>query len=429
MLDAALASGVATDRAVFEVFARGLPPGRRFGVVAGLGRLIEALEEFRFGSPELEWLAENKVVSSPTLEWLAAYRFSGNVDAYLEGETYFPNSPVLTVEASFGEAVLLETLVLSILNFDTAIASAAARMVLAAGGRTLVEMGSRRVHERAAVAAARAAVLAGFDSTSNLEAGRRYDLRTAGTAAHAFTLAHRDEKTAFGAQLDALGLSTTLLVDTYQVQAGIEAAVAAARERGASGPGAIRIDSGDLAELAREARQQLDRLGATETKIVASSDLDEWALASLADAPVDSYGVGTRLVTGSGAPTAGFIYKLVAVGDGATGELRPVAKASEQKATQGGRKWAWRLLDAKRAATGELLLRGAEPPSADLVPNGGSARPLQRRVIDGGRPTPEADASTDLVAGRRRLERALGELDEGALRLDPGEPALTARLG
>ncbi len=168
MLDAALASGAAERPAVFEVFARGLPAGRRYGVAAGLGRLLPALEAFRFGPSELEWLASEKFLSARALEWLEAFSFSGTIDAYPEGECYFPHSPVMTVEASFGEAVLLETLVLSILNFDSAIASAASRMVDVAAGRRLVEMGSRRIHEGAAIAAARAAVLAGFSSTSNL---------------------------------------------------------------------------------------------------------------------------------------------------------------------------------------------------------------------------------------------------------------------
>lgn len=426
MLDAALSSGAAARPAVFEVFARGLPPGRRYGVAAGLGRLLPALEEFSFGPAELDWLAAEKVVSPATLEWLAAYRFSGTIDAYAEGECYFPHSPVLTVAAPFGEAVLLETLVLSILNFDSAVASAASRMVDTAAGRPIVEMGSRRVHEHAAVAAARAALLAGFASTSNLEAGRRYGLATAGTAAHAFTLAHADEAAAFGAQLDALGLDTTLLVDTYDIPAGIEAAVAAARQRGAPGPGAIRLDSGDLVTLAREARAHLDRLGATATRIVVSSDLDEDALTDLAGAPVDLYGVGTRVVTGSGAPTAAFVYKLVAIGDAADDEgLRSVAKRALAKESAGGRKRAWRLLDADGIARGEQLLLDDAPPA---LPDGWSARPLQQRYVEGGRLCAPESAAALVSAARQRLARSLAELPEGARSCAPGAPALFARL-
>ncbi len=425
MLDAALGSGAADREAVFEVFARGLPAGRRYGVVAGLGRLLEALESFRFGPEEIDWLERTRLVSPATLEWLAAFRFSGSIDAYAEGECYFPHSPVLTVESSFGEAVLLETLVLSILNFDSSVASAAARMVDAAAGRPIVEMGSRRVHEEAAVAAARAAVLAGFASTSNLEAGRRYGLPTAGTAAHAFTLAHDDERSAFGAQLDALGLQTTLLVDTYDIPAGIEHAVAAARARGAAGPGAIRLDSGDLDTLAREARAHLDRLGATATRIVVSSDLDEEALAGLAGAPVDLYGVGTRVVTGSGAPTAGFVYKLVAIGAPGGAGQRPVAKLSFAKESAGGRKRAFRLLDEAGVARAEQLVVGEDEP---LLPPGWRARALQSRVVEKGQVSAPGEPAALVAAANQRLRGSLAELAEGARSPAPGAPALFGRL-
>src|SRR5512144_93255 len=278
MLQAALGSGAAHRRCAFELFARRLPEGRRYGVVAGVGRLLEELERFRFGAAELEFLVSTGVVDERTCEWLAGYRFTGDVDGYPEGEAYFPGSPVLVVEGSFAETVLLETLALSILNHDSAVASAAARMTCAAGDRPCIEMGSRRTHEEAAVASARAAYVAGFAATSNLEAGRRYGIPTAGTAAHAFVLLHDDERGAFRAQLDALGRGTTLLVDTYDVEAAVRTAVELA------GPslGAVRLDSGDLVVLAREVRAQLDALGADKTRIIVTSDLDEHAIAALA---------------------------------------------------------------------------------------------------------------------------------------------------
>ena len=268
MAAAALADGTAARPCVFEVFARRLPDGRRYGVVAGTGRLLEAIASFRFGDAELGVLTD--VVDRATLDWLADYRFGGDVDGYPEGELYFPGSPILTVTGTFADAVLLETLVLSVLNHDSAIASAAARMVTAAAGRPLIEMGSRRTHEEAAVACARAAYLAGFAATSNLEAQRRHGIPTAGTAAHAYVLLHDDERSAFTSQVACLGPKTTLLVDTYDIRRGIENAIAAA------GPGldAVRIDSGDLGVLARQAREQLDALGATGTRIVLSGDLD-----------------------------------------------------------------------------------------------------------------------------------------------------------
>lgn len=297
MLQGALHSGAAARRSVFEMFARRLPEGRRYGVVAGTGRFLDLLERFRFGREELDFLSDHGVVDEPTLEWLADYRFSGNVWGYGEGEAYFPGSPILVVESTFADAVILETLALSVYNHDSAIASAASRMSVAAGDRPLIEMGSRRTHEQAAVASARAAYVAGFATSSNLEAGRSFGVPTGGTAAHAFTLLHDSEQHAFKAQLESMGKGTTLLVDTYDV----ERAVGHSVELAGKELGAVRIDSGDLAATASRVRAQLDGLGATDTRIVVTGDLDEHAIQALAVAPVDGYGVGTSLVTGSGA--------------------------------------------------------------------------------------------------------------------------------
>jgi nicotinate phosphoribosyltransferase len=398
MLEAALGSGVAGRRAVFEVFARRLPRGRRFGVVGGQGRLATLLPELRF---DAESLAAVDFLGAQACAWLDGRVPDVQVTAYAEGGTYAPVSPVLTVEGCFADGLLLETLVLSVLNHDTAIASAAARMVLAAGGRPLMDMGSRRTHEQAAVAAARAAYVAGFALTSNLEAGRRHGIPTAGTSAHAFTLAHASEREAFAAQVATLGTGTTLLVDTYDTEQGIRTAV----EVAGTSLGAVRLDSGDPATEARRARALLDDLGATGTRIVTTGDLDEHAIAALAGEPLDSYGVGTALVTGSGAPTAGFVYKLVAIAqdDGPDAPLVPVAKRSAGKSTVGGRKWAYRTDD------GRDVLRP--------VP-GGEGRPLQS-------PLPGYD---DVEAARATCARALAALPEQARRLDDGPPAWTATL-
>src|ERR1700712_2956231 len=225
----------------FEGFPRRLPPGRRFGVLAGLGRLLPLIADFAFDADEVAWLLEAGAITQQCPDYLADFRFRGDVEAYREGELYFPNSPVLTVSGTLAECVVLETLVLSVLNHDSAIASAAARMVSAAEDRPLIEMGSRRTHELAAIADARSAYIAGFGSTSNLAGGRVYGVPTAGTAAHAFTLSYLQEQDAFAAQIRALGPETTLLVDTYDIEQGIRTAIAVA------GPslGAIRIDSGD----------------------------------------------------------------------------------------------------------------------------------------------------------------------------------------
>ncbi len=432
MLEAALRSGAATRRCVFEVFARRLPKGRRYGVVAGVDRLLDAIAAFHFDAEELAWLADAAVVDDPTLEWLATYRFRGDVDGYPEGEVFFPGSPILSVEATFAEAVLLETVVLSVLNHDCAISSAAARMVSAAAGRPCLEMGSRRTHEEAAVAAARAAYLVGFAGTSNLQAGRRYGIPTFGTSAHAFTLIHDDERAAFRAQVESLGAQTTLLVDTFDIESAVRAAVEIA------GPqlGAVRIDSGDLVGLARQVRSQLDELGARDTRIVVTSDLDEFAIAALASAPVDSYGVGTSLVTGSGAPTANLVYKLVArldagsdVGSdtgsdaGSEAAWRPVTKASPGKIGHGGRKRAYRTHDPGGVADGEVVVCGEAPGRAGrrtTQPPTNGARPLQVPLIRQG----VAVGREPLTTARDRHVAARAALPAQALHLQPGEPAL-----
>ncbi|MGH3300625.1 MAG: nicotinate phosphoribosyltransferase [Streptosporangiaceae bacterium] len=421
MVRAALRSGVAFRRAVFEVFARQLPSGRRYGVVAGTGRLLTALERFRFGAADLEFLERAGIADDPTLEFLQAYRFGGSIWGYAEGDCYFPGSPILVVEGTFAEAVMLETLALSVLNHDCAIASAASRMVAAAGARPLIEMGSRRTHERAAVAAARAAYIAGFTTTSNLRAGQEYGIPTSGTSAHAFTLVHDDEQHAFAAQLGALGPDTTLLVDTYDVPAAIRSAV----ELAGAGLGAVRIDSGDLAAVASEVRGQLALLGAAKTRIILTGDLDEFSIAALAAAPVDGYGVGTSLVTGSGAPTAALVYKLVARsraggtegagGAGGADPLLPVAKRSVGKPSRGGRKWAVRELDATGTAVTELIrVTDTEPAS------GPRGRALLRPLVRDG----EIVGREPLADARARHEVAVAELPAHARQLSRGYPAI-----
>jgi nicotinate phosphoribosyltransferase len=409
MVRGALHSGVAHRKAVFEMFARHLPNGRRYGVVAGTGRLLDALAAFRFSDKELAFLERAGIADQLTLDFLRSYRFSGNVWGYAEGDCYFPGSPILVVEGTFAEAVVLETLVLSIFNHDCAIASAASRMVHAAGGRPIIEMGSRRTHERAAVAAARAAYIAGFATTSNLQAGMDYGLPTSGTSAHAFTLLYDSEEQAFAAQTAALGESTTLLVDTYDVATAVKSAVRVA------GPdlGAVRIDSGDLPVVAREVRALLDSLGAAKTRIVLTGDLDEYSIAGLAAVPVDGYGVGTSLVTGSGAPTAALVYKLVAREDPQRpGELMPVAKRSVGKPSRGGRKWSARQLDEAGVAHSELV--------SDQPDFGERARPLLHLLVSNGSPV----GAEELGVARDRHQRAVAELPAYARQLSRGYPAI-----
>jgi nicotinate phosphoribosyltransferase len=406
MLSSWVTDGSVDHRAVFEAFARRLPEGRRYGMLAGLGRLLTLIEDFRFDADEVAWLRERGVINDATADYLHDFRFTGDVDGYREGDLYFPNSPILTVTGTLGECVLLETLVLSVLNHDTAIASAAARMVTAAEGRPLVEMGSRRTHEEAAVAAARAAYVAGFASTSNLAAGRLHGVPTVGTAAHAFTLAHATEADAFRSQVAAQGVGTTLLVDTFDISDGIRTAVEVA------GPdlGAVRIDSGDLAVESRKARELLDSLGATSTRITVTSDLDEYVISALADAPIDGYGVGTRVVTGSGHPTSSMVYKLVAVADSPDGELRPVAKKSAAKTSTGGRKAVHRAYE-DGVLVAETFSLGEPGPDSVQVP-------LVRKG--------EVVHTPSLDEVRAHAASALASLPRDALGVSHGPPYLTA---
>ena len=311
---------------------------------------------------------------------------------------------------------MLETLALSVLNYDSAVASAAARMVSAADGRPLAEMGSRRATERGAVAAARAAYIAGFSATSNLEAGRTWGIPTMGTAAHSFTLLHDSEEDAFRAQVAALGPGTTLLVDTYDVAAAVDLAVRVA----GTGLGAVRIDSGDLPGQASAVRRQLDGLGATGTKITVTSDLDEFAIAALRVAPVDSYGVGTSVVTGSGAPTAGMVYKLVArVGD--DGEWVSVAKKSSAKISIGGRKFPVRRLVNGRAAS-EVLHVEDDPDAPTARADAG--RPLLVPLVTDGVADPRYLGAAGTELAREHRAAAVAELPADAFRLARGEPVI-----
>jgi nicotinate phosphoribosyltransferase len=412
MVDAAMASGRAARATVFEVFGRRLPEGRRYGVFAGSGRLIEAISHFRFAQSELAFLSDNAIVSDTTLEWLSTYRFGGTIRGYAEGEVYFPGSPLLVVEGSFAECVLLETLILSVLNYDSAVASAASRMVHAADGRTLIEMGSRRANEHSAVAAARAAYVAGFNATSNLEAGRSFGIPTRGTAAHSFTLVHDSEAEAFAAQIAAMGTDTTLLIDTYNIEQGVRLAIDAA----GVDLGGVRIDSGDLPVVVREVRAQLDALGAHKTRIVVTNDLNEHTIAGLRGAPVDVFGVGTSVVTGSGAPAVGLVYKLVArTSDG--GEWLSVAKKSSHKANPGGAKVAYRVSEGAHAAE-EAVLIGRETGAP------ANARELMSELISAGEPTANLTPAERVSAARSHHAMACAELPPEAFSLQPGEPVI-----
>ena len=421
MLQASMESGLADKKAVFELFARKLPAGRKYGVVAGTGRAITAVENFRFTEEQLAYLEKDPVINAETIEYLRNFKFSGNITGYHEGDLYFPNSPILTVEATFGEAVLLETVLLSILNFDSAVASAASRMVQAGKGMPVIEMGSRRANNYAAVAAARAAYIAGFTATSNLQAGLEYGIPTTGTSAHAFSLAFHDEKEAFRQQVKALGVKTTLLVDTFDIEQGIRNAV----EVAGSELGGIRIDSGDLYEETANARKLLDELGAFNTKIILSSDIDEFVIAELVDreSPVDGIGAGTKVVTGSGHPTAGMVYKLVAIEED-NGTMRSVAKKASGKKSVGGRKWAWRETDSAGQAIREIIYVRDNPEFIKQYVATPTMRPLQHIFIEAG----ETVLEPTLAEIRTAHISALSEMRASDLSIDNGYPAITATV-
>ena len=417
MLDAALKDGTANRKCVFEIFTRHLPEGRRYGVVAGTGRILDALERFHLDDEDLRFLSDRNIVSAETIAWLERFHFSGSIKGYREGEMFFPNSPVLQVEGTFGECTLLETLLLSILNYDCAVASAASRMVTAAKDRPCMDMGGRRTNEWSAVAASRAAVVGGFQGTANLLAAQLYGLKAIGTAAHCFTLVHDSERDAFISQINALGKNTTLLVDTYNIEEAVKTAVEVA------GPelGGVRIDSGDLAALAQRVRNQLDALGATNTKITVTNDLDEYALAALQTAPVDSYGVGTRLVTGSGAPTCAMVYKLTER-ENADGVMQPVAKKSKDKATVPGRKLAFRSYEYNLADC-EHVISGAEDQLAAFRPEEGW-KDLLVDFVDHGQIDATWQGHDAIMAAHDYRAQALAELPITAQSLMRGEPVI-----
>ena len=416
MLQGALRSGTAERASVFELFGRRLPASRRFGVVAGTGRLLDAVEAFAFTGRQIDFLHRTQVVDDATLDYLREYHFSGTIRGYAEGECYFEGSPLLTVEGTFAEACILETLALSIYNYDCAVASAASRMTIAAHGRPCVDFGARRAHEQAAVAAARASVVGGFVGTSDLEAGMRYGIPTVGTAAHSFTLLHDSEEEAFAAQVVSLGPGTTILVDTYDIARGVERAVRAARDGGGE-LGAVRLDSGDLVAEAFKVRAQLDALGATTTRITVTNDLDEYAIAGLGAAPVDSYGVGTKLVTGSGAPTSSMVYKVVER-ENSAGEMQPVAKASAGKASIGGAKRAARRLNGMGIATAEVLGTHEDPNLLE------DTRPLMVDFVRNGELLPGFTGEEGVRRATARHAASLAELPEAAHRLSEGEPII-----
>jgi len=402
MAAALLGEGRADEPATFSLFVRNLPPDRGFLVAAGLHDVTRFLAGWRFDADAVARLAAAAPFDAAFLAWLAGLRFTGRVRAVPEGRIVFANEPLLEIDAPFGEAQLLETILLTLMTFPTAVATKAARCREAAGGRTLVDFGLRRAHSAGAgLAAARGAAIAGFAATSNVAAAARYGLPASGTMAHSFltALAGNDpggEIGAFRAFADHYGGDPVLLVDTWDTGAGIDHAIVVAKELAADGRrlAGVRLDSGDIAALARTARDRLDAAGLTGVAVFASGGLDEFEIARLlaAGAPIDGFGVGTNFATSADAPTLESVYKLVELGG------RPMAKRSIGKATLPGAKQVWR----RPGFGGDVLALAAEEAP---VPG---AEPLLRPVDLNADP---GDAEA-VAAARRRFEDDWSQLPQ-----------------
>lgn len=395
--------------ATFSLFARRLPPRRGFLVTAGLADALSFLERYTIDADDVAYLRDVVGMDESAGAALEGVSFTGDVWAVPEGRVVFANEPLLEVTAPIAEAQLVETAVLNLVTFGTAVASKAARCRLAASGAQVIDFAFRRTHGlEAAMTVARASAIVGFTATSNVAAAKWYGLRPAGTMAHSFVEAFIDEHSAFMTFAADYPDNVIFLVDTYDTPAGVRAAAKVIHEAGLTGPVGIRLDSGDLCALAVQARRILDEAGLTRARIVASGGLDEDSVAALVarGAPIDAYGIGTRMGVSADAPSLDSAYKLVAFGD------RPVMKLSEGKATLPGAKQVYR--DPGGTEPDLLALRDEpEPAGRD---------PLLVPVMRAGRSL-EAAGLADLVRdARTRFEADLGWLPEPARRLDDPEP-------
>jgi nicotinate phosphoribosyltransferase len=388
-------------RATFELFVRNLPPRRSYLVAAGLDQALDFLENVRFTPEEIAYLRRHPAfqrIGRDFFDYLADFRFTGEVWAMSEGTLLFPGEPMLRVTAPIAEAQIVETCLLATLNFQTLVASKAARVVTAAQGRAVIEFGARRAHGiESGVLAARASFIGGCQGTSNVLAGQQFRIPTYGTQAHSWIMAHEDEEEAFRQFLDVFPDHAVLLVDTYDVRAAVEKIIAMRRK-----PRGVRLDSGDLAADSTWVRRRLDEVGWADVEVFASGDLDEDHIAALIanGARIDAFGVGTALATSADAPTLGVIYKLVEVERG--GEVHTAAKFSEAKVTYPGRKQVFRFAGAGGRYTEDLIaLEDERFPGAE---------PLLIEVMAGGKRLLPA---TDLEAARKRCLEALERLPEG----------------
>ena len=411
MLDAYAAHGMA-DTAVFELFVRKLPPGRGFLMAAGLEQAVQFLETMRFTPDDMAWLRGSQQFSPAFLDQLSGLRFTGDVDAMPEGTVFFPDEPLLRVTAPLPEAQFVESRLINLLHFQTVIASKAARMVLAAPGKELVDFGLRRAHgAEAGLLAARASYLAGFSGTATVQAGRDFGIPIVGTMAHSFVQAHDDEATAFEHFAQVRPRALTLLIDTYDTERGAAIVAALAPRLAARGITirAVRLDSGDLAAHARKVRAILDAAGLQAIRVFASGGLDENSLLALCrdGAPIDGFGVGTSLTTSSDAPALDCAYKLQEYAG------RPRRKRSEGKATWPGRKQVYRRHDAAGAIAGDTVALLGELVDGEA---------LLRPVLRAGK---RVDGFPGLIEARAHAAASLALLPAPLRRLEPGQVTVT----
>jgi nicotinate phosphoribosyltransferase len=405
-------------RAVFDLFVRRLPAHRSYLIAAGLEQALDYLSALSFTADQIDYLREHTAfqnVSPAFFDYLARFRFTGDVWAMPEGTPVFGMEPLLRVTAPMIEAQIVETFLLSTINFQTLIASKAARIVTAAQGRNVIEFGTRRAHgSEAGLFAARAAYIGGCSGTSNVEAGHLFGIPTFGTLAHSFIMAFDCEDDAFRAFLKVFPNTATVLVDTYDTIAAVKRL---ARDFGPA-VSAVRLDSGDLLELSKQARQILDEGGMTETKILASGDLNENKIAELISrgAQIDSFGVGTELATSYDAPALSGVYKLAAIEE--NGRMSMRIKLSHDKATYPGAKQVWRFTDETDTCVNDLVaLEDEGSPDVARLGVAGSWRPLlsqvmkQGRVVEGfanpsGKQVPEESAADARETRFARLNAA-----------------------
>jgi nicotinate phosphoribosyltransferase len=393
-------------RATFELFVRSLPPRRNYLVAAGLDQALDFLENVHFSDEEIAYLRKQPVfarIGGEFFEYLAKFHFSGEVWAMREGTVFFPGEPILRVTAPIVEAQIVETFLLAAINFQTMIASKAARVTQAAAGRSVIEFGTRRAHGmESGVLAARAAVIGGCQGSSNVAAGHQFGISVYGTQAHSWIMAHEDEEEAFRRFLDIFPDHAVLLVDTYDVRAAVEKIIAMGRK-----PRGVRLDSGDLAADSVWVRRRLDQAGWKDVIVFASGDLDEDSISSLLaeGATMDGFGVGTALVTSNDSPTLGVIYKLVEIETG--GEVRSAAKFSDAKVTYPGKKQVYRFNHSDGSFANDVIgLVEENFPGAETL--------LEPVMIGGKRSVPR----TDLSAARERCLQHRTRLPEPVRSLD-----------